>query len=55
MVLGTFSEGFRMTVFPMVRAMGMVQKGTIRGKLKGTMAPTTPRGVRCSSQLMPMC
>ncbi len=34
--------------FPAARAMGMVQSGTITGKLKGTMEATTPKGSRTS-------
>mmetsp|Transcript_37355 Transcript_37355/g.89850 ORF Transcript_37355/g.89850 Transcript_37355/m.89850 type:complete len:250 (-) Transcript_37355:274-1023(-) len=53
MVRGTFSLGFRTTQFPITRAMGVVHMGTIRGKLKGTIQATTPRGTRSSRQWMP--
>mmetsp|Transcript_20066 Transcript_20066/g.55778 ORF Transcript_20066/g.55778 Transcript_20066/m.55778 type:complete len:339 (+) Transcript_20066:902-1918(+) len=44
MVSGTFSLGLRTTAFPMTRAMGTVHMGTMKGKLNGTMAATTPSG-----------
>mmetsp|Transcript_12301 Transcript_12301/g.27637 ORF Transcript_12301/g.27637 Transcript_12301/m.27637 type:complete len:210 (+) Transcript_12301:1037-1666(+) len=53
-VRGTFSEGLRMTQLPMVREMGTVHMGTIAGKLKGTMAATTPRGSLVSTHITPL-
>src|SRR5256886_17438696 len=41
---GTRSEGFRMRVFPHAMAYGRNQYESIAGKLKGTMAATTPSG-----------
>mmetsp|Transcript_18535 Transcript_18535/g.54217 ORF Transcript_18535/g.54217 Transcript_18535/m.54217 type:complete len:315 (+) Transcript_18535:82-1026(+) len=53
MVRGTFSLGLRITQLPATRAMGMVQKGTMKGKLKGTMLATTPTGSRISWHVTP--
>mmetsp|Transcript_62099 Transcript_62099/g.161353 ORF Transcript_62099/g.161353 Transcript_62099/m.161353 type:complete len:212 (+) Transcript_62099:1073-1708(+) len=53
-VSGTFSLGFMMRQFPQAIAMGSVQRGTIAGKLKGTMEATTPSGRRCSWQVTPV-
>jgi hypothetical protein len=44
--LGSFSEGFRMKVFPQAMAMGYIHIGTIAGKLNGVMPATTPTGWR---------
>src|SRR5437667_6096126 len=43
---GTFSEGFNTKVLPQAMAMGNIQVGTIRGKLKGVMPTHTPIGLR---------
>ena len=59
-VHGTFSEGLTMIVFPVARAIGIVQNGTchqfqshgdtftMTGKLNGTIEATTPKGTRWS-------
>ena len=49
--LGSFSLGFSTTVLPAAMAMGKNHIGTIAGKLKGLMIPTTPSGTRleCTS------
>jgi hypothetical protein len=58
-VHGTFSEGLTMIVFPVARAIGIVQNGTyvtsslterhtMTGKLKGTIEATTPNGTLSS-------
>jgi hypothetical protein len=52
-VRGHFSEGLRRTVLPITRAIGTVHIGTMKGKLKGTIEATTPRGRRVSVQLIP--
>src|SRR5699024_652777 len=41
---GSFSEGFKITAFPAATAKGKDHIGTIAGKLKGLMMPTTPSG-----------
>ena len=41
---GSFSEGLITTVFPAAIAMGKNHIGTIAGKLKGLIIPTTPSG-----------
>src|SRR5688572_26681395 len=54
-LIGTFSEGFMIMQFPSAIAFGMVQLGTIDGKLKGTIEATTPSGtcsVRHSTPLL---
>src|SRR5512147_2651374 len=43
---GSFSDGFRMKVFPHAIAIGYIHIGTIAGKLKGVMPATTPSGWR---------
>ena len=43
---GSFSLGFTTTVLPQAMAIGKNQHGTMAGKLKGLMIPTTPRGWR---------
>src|SRR5262245_10874551 len=43
---GTFSEGLMIMQLPKAIALGMVQFGTILGKLNGTMEATTPNGTR---------
>src|SRR5690625_7134034 len=45
---GTFSLGLRTTVFPAAIAIGKNHSGTIAGKLKGLIIPTTPSGDRKS-------
>src|SRR5687767_840303 len=44
---GTFSEGFTIMQLPSAIALGMVQLGTMAGKLNGTIEATTPSGT-CS-------
>ena len=39
---GSFSEGFRMNVFPHAIAFANIHMGTIAGKLNGVMPATTP-------------
>merc|ERR1719266_754182 len=51
--LGTFSLGLRMKQFPVAIAIGIVQQGTIIGKLKGTIDATTPSGTRLSLHSTP--
>ncbi len=43
---GSFSDGFRMNVFPQAIAFVSIQSGTIAGKLNGVMPATTPSGWR---------
>ena len=38
---GSFSDGFKMKVFPAAIASGHIHRGTIAGKLKGQMPATT--------------
>src|SRR4029079_13953740 len=44
---GTFSEGFKIIQLPSAMAFGIVQLGTMQGKLNGTIEATTPSGT-CS-------
>ena len=44
--LGSFSEGFRMKVFPQAIASGNIHSGTIAGKLNGVIPAHTPTGWR---------
>src|SRR6185295_10032691 len=46
-LIGTFSDGFMIIQFPKAIAFGMVQLGTMLGKLNGTIEATTPNGT-CS-------
>ena len=41
---GTFSEGFMIMQLPSASALGIVQFGTMEGKLNGTMEATTSNG-----------
>ena len=43
---GSFSDGFRMNVFPRAIAVANIHIGTIAGKLNGVMPATTPSGWR---------
>jgi hypothetical protein len=43
-VEGSFSDGFRMNVFPQAIAIGYIHIGTIVGKLNGVIPTTTPKG-----------
>src|SRR3954453_20434859 len=43
---GSFSEGFRMNVFPQAIAVANIHIGTMAGKLNGVIPATTPRGWR---------
>ncbi len=45
-VSGTFSDGFRMKLFPQAIANGSIHIGTIAGKLNGVMPTQTPIGCR---------
>ena len=52
---GTISEGFKTIQLPKASAFGMVQSGTMCGKLKGVIEATTPKGtwvVRHSTPLL---
>jgi hypothetical protein len=42
--MGSLGEGFTIKVFPVARANGENQRGTINGKLKGARWPKTPKG-----------
>src|SRR6266550_4156971 len=44
---GTFSDGLSTIQFPSAMAFGIVQLGTMLGKLKGTILATTPKAT-CS-------
>src|SRR5258708_33369779 len=44
---GTFSDGLMIMQLPNAMALGMVQLGTMAGKLNGTIDATTPNGT-CS-------
>ncbi len=50
---GSRSEGFSTNVFPQASATGIIQSGTIAGKLKGVMPATTPSGWRRLTVSMP--
>ena len=43
---GSFSDGFRMNVFPHAIAGAHIHMGTIAGKLNGVIPATTPSGWR---------
>src|SRR5690606_26359224 len=43
---GSFSDGFRMNVFPHAIAIGYIHIGTITGKLNGETPTATPSGWR---------
>jgi hypothetical protein len=45
-VLGSFSDGLTITVFPHAIAIGKNHIGTIAGKLNGEIIATGPRGCR---------
>src|SRR6478752_5049702 len=47
---GTFSDGFKMNVFPHAIATGNFHSGTIAGKLNGVIPTHTPTGCRLVSQ-----
>src|SRR5215207_5611244 len=47
---GTFSEGFKINVFPQAIATGNIHSGTIAGKLNGVIPTHTPTGCRVVSQ-----
>mmetsp|Transcript_40631 Transcript_40631/g.121182 ORF Transcript_40631/g.121182 Transcript_40631/m.121182 type:complete len:233 (+) Transcript_40631:1170-1868(+) len=51
---GSRSLGLRTMVLPLVTAMGIIQSGTMAGKLNGHMPPTTPRGWRTDLQSIPL-
>src|SRR3982751_6002740 len=46
--IGTCSDGFKIIQFPSAMAFGIVQCGTMFGKLNGAMDATTPSGL-CST------
>ena len=50
---GSFSEGFRMNVFPHAIAFANIHIGTIAGKLNGVMPATTPSGWRIEYDVDP--
>ena len=50
---GTSSDGLSTIVLPSVIALGMVQWGTMLGKLKGTIDATTPTGTRSERHSTP--
>ncbi len=50
---GTCSLGFKMKEFPPTRAWGSIHRGTMIGKLKGTMPATTPSGSYTTSHATP--
>mmetsp|Transcript_29136 Transcript_29136/g.64111 ORF Transcript_29136/g.64111 Transcript_29136/m.64111 type:complete len:384 (+) Transcript_29136:683-1834(+) len=52
-VSGTFSLGLKTMVFPHPMAIGIVQSGTMAGKLNGTTDATTPMGSRYSLHSTP--
>ena len=41
---GSFSDGFKIKVFPHAIAIGNIHIGTIAGKLKGVIPAQTPKG-----------
>ena len=43
---GSFSEGFKINVFPQAMAIGNIHIGTIAGKLNGVTPEQTPIGCR---------
>ena len=43
---GSFSEGFKINVFPHAIEIGNIHIGTIAGKLKGVIPAHIPRGCR---------
>src|SRR5712691_322408 len=43
---GSFSEGFRMKVFPQAMEIGYIHIGTMAGKLNGVIPAHTPSGWR---------
>jgi hypothetical protein len=45
-VRGTLSDGFKTKVLPQAMAMGNIQSGTMKGKLKGVIPTQTPMGCR---------
>ena len=50
---GVCSDGLRIKQLPAVMAMGIIQSGTITGKLNGVIPATTPIGSYNDSQLTP--
>src|SRR5476651_675361 len=51
---GTFSDGLMIMQLPKAMALGIVQLGTMLGKLKGTIDATTPRGTYSVRHSMPL-
>ena len=51
---GSFSDGFRMNVFPHAIAFANIHMGTIAGKLNGVMPATTPSGCRIENTSTPV-
>ena len=50
---GTFSDGFKIIQLPSAIAFGIVQLGTMAGKLNGTIEATTPNGTCCVRHSIP--
>ena len=53
-LMGTISLGLKTMVLPSISALGMVQCGTMLGKLNGAMLATTPRGLRSIRHSTPL-
>jgi len=51
---GVSCDGFNTKVLPVTIATGIIQSGTMLGKLKGVMPATTPTGNRVSSSSIPL-
>jgi hypothetical protein len=51
---GSFSLGLRTTALPAAMATGKNHIGTMAGKLKGLITPTTPKGWRTLCTSMPV-
>src|SRR5210317_909440 len=52
--LGSFSDGFKMKVFPQAIAIGNIHIGTIAGKLNGVIPAQTPNGWRIDQLSTPL-
>jgi hypothetical protein len=42
---GVLSDGLRMNVLPVAKAIGNIHKGIIAGKLNGATPVVTPKGI----------
>src|SRR5689334_13682633 len=51
---GTFSDGFKIIQLPRAIALGIVQFGTMLGKLNGTIDATTPKGTYSVQHSIPL-